>query len=206
MAGLKKLREGARRFQQEVFHQYRELFETLAKGQRPTTLVITCADSRVDPALISGAKPGEIFVERNPGALVPIYSNHAVGVSASIEYAVLVLGVRHVVICAHSDCGAMSATLHPEKTKGVPAVARWLSYARPALDRLSDRERAADPHHLQQAFTKHCVRVQMEHLLSHPSVQAAVAGRKLTVSGAYYDIPTGRISRVSRPARPPLRP
>jgi carbonic anhydrase len=194
---FRKLREGAKRFQDSTFHDHRELFESLAKGQSPKVLLITCADSRVVPSLISGTKPGELFVERNPGALVPVYSRQAVGVSASIEYAVKVLGVQGIVICGHSDCGAMSAALHPEKTRGVPAVARWLRFANAAVESLSEREKKFSPAKLQEAVTRHCIRVQMQHLLTHPSVREAVETRKLTIRGVYYEIGTGRLARVA---------
>jgi carbonic anhydrase len=193
---LKKIRAGARRFRAEAFHQHKELFEELAKGQKPKLLVITCADSRVVPSLITGTKPGDLFVERNPGALVPIYSNQAVGVSASIEYAVKVLHVEGIVVCGHSDCGAMSAALHPEKTDGVPAVGRWLSFARPAVDRLSTKEKAASEARVKVALTKHCIRLQLEHLMTHPSVQEAVKERGIKIVGTYYDIATGKLTRV----------
>jgi carbonic anhydrase len=193
---IKRIRAGVRRFQEEGFHEHRELFEELAKGQNPKVLVITCADSRVDPSLITGAKPGDLFVERNPGALVPIYSKHAVGVSASIEYAVKVLGVEGIAVCGHSDCGAMSAALHPEKTADVPAVARWLTFAAPAVERLSERERKASHARVQEAVTKHCIRLQMEHLLTHPSVQEAIERRGIWIRGVYYEIASGKLTGV----------
>lgn len=190
------MREGNLKFQAAVRGAYRELFETLSSGQQPTTLLIACADSRVVPSLFTGTKPGELFVERNPGALVPVYSNAAVGVSASIEYAVSVLKVKYIAVCGHSDCGAMSAALHPEKTKGVPAVARWLSYAAPAVARMTERERALSGEKQRTILTKHCVRVQMEHLLTHPSVRQAIEERNLRLLGVYYDIATGKLTRL----------
>lgn len=196
MATLRKLKEGNRRFQQAVRGAYREMFELLASGQQPTTLLITCADSRIVPALITGSQPGELFVERNPGALVPVYSRAATGVSASIEYAVAVLGVRNIIVCGHSDCGAMSAVLHPKKVKGVPAVARWLSFAKGATDRLTPREQALSEERKILALTRHCIRLQKEHLLTHPSVREAVASKRARILGAYYDIATGKVTAL----------
>ena len=109
------LKAGVARFQRHVFPKRKLLFEKLAKAQNPKALFLTCADSRVVPALITNTGPGQLFVERNPGNLVPIYSEEAVGVSASIEYAVAVLRVEHIIICGHSDCGVIKGILHPDK-------------------------------------------------------------------------------------------
>lgn len=195
-SAAKKLREKAKRFHAEVFPEYRDLFQSLATGQRPATLLITCADSRVVPALLTGSKPGEVFVERNPGALVPVFSKQSVGVSASIEYALEVLGVKHVVVCGHSDCGAMKAALHPEKAASLPAVARWLTFARPAVESLSKAQAQAAPGRQLAAFTRHCIRLQLAHLLTHPSVRSRVEAGKVDLVGAYYEIHHGRIHWV----------
>lgn len=204
-SAAKKLREKAKRFHTEVFPEYRELFQSLASGQKPATLLITCADSRVVPALVTGAKPGEVFVERNPGALVPVYSEQAVGVSASIEYALEVLGVKHVVVCGHSDCGAMKAALHPEKAANLPAVGRWLSFAGPAAEMMSEAQAQAAPGRQLAAFTRHCIRLQLTHLLTHPSVRSRVEAGKVDLVGAYWELHHGRVTWV-RAAQSALSP
>ena len=160
--------------------------------------MITCADSRIVPELITGMGPGELFVARNPGALVPIYNNKiAAGISASIEYAIVALGVGDIVVCGHSDCGAMKATLHPETVNGAAAVARWLKFSEPALQRLSENQRKGSSKRHIEALTKECSRIQLDHLVTHPSVARAVESKKITLSAAYYDIGSGRISRVA---------
>src|SRR5690348_10417130 len=128
------LRRGVHRFRNETFPSKRELYVNLAEKQDPLALFITCGDSRIDPSALTSTEPGEIFVERTPGNIVPVYSDDAaVGVSASIEYSVVVLGVKDIVVCGHSACGAMKGLLDPVELLHIPATARWLQYADPAF-------------------------------------------------------------------------
>src|SRR5919199_3192505 len=117
------------RFRSEVYPEHRQLFESLATGQHPSVLFITCSDSRVVPDLIMQSDPGDLFVCRNAGNIVPPYGEMTGGVSATIEFAVAVLNVSSIVICGHSDCGAMKALLHPEKVQDLPTVRAWLRQA-----------------------------------------------------------------------------
>lgn len=133
---LETMARGIGRFRRDVFPQRQEQFENLADAQQPKALFLTCADSRVLPAMITQTGPGELFVERNPGNLAPIYSGEAVGVSASVEYAVAALKTPDVIICGHSNCGAVKGILHPEAVADMPAVARWLRYGDAARQRL----------------------------------------------------------------------
>ena len=111
------LRRGVHRFRTETFPTKRDLYVNLAEKQHPQALFLTCGDSRIDPSALTSTEPGEIFVERTPGNIVPIYSDEAaVGVSASIEYSVVVLGVRDIIVCGHSACGAMKGLLDPCRT------------------------------------------------------------------------------------------
>src|SRR5689334_8852641 len=113
---MEQVCDGVRRFQATVFPQMQQLYESLAEKQKPHTLFLTCGDSRIEPSLLTGTEPGQIFVERNPGNIVPIYDGKVgVGVSASIEYAVAVLGVENIIVCGHSSCGAMKALLEPNR-------------------------------------------------------------------------------------------
>jgi len=126
---MQKLIQGLRKFQDDVFPAKRELFERLAKGQQPSTLFITCADSRVMPDLFTQAEPGELFAIRNAGNIVPPFGRQPGGVTATIEFAVVALGVRHIIVCGHTDCGAMKGLLHPESLAAMPTVASWLMQA-----------------------------------------------------------------------------
>ena len=104
------------------------MFERLQRGQEPLALFITCADSRVNPNLVTQTDPGEIFIERNPGNMVPPYVEFVGGVTAGVEYAMLVLKVPVIVVCGHTDCGVMKALLHPEQVEGMPGVQHWMSH------------------------------------------------------------------------------
>src|SRR5580692_12578047 len=126
---MQRLAVGIHRFRSEYFRSRRALFEKLANdGQRPETLFMTCSDSRVVPTLITSAAPGELFIVRNVGNIVPSVERGFVGgVSAAIEYAVEVLKVGHVIVCGHTGCGAIDAILHPERVSHLPFVSRWLA-------------------------------------------------------------------------------
>src|SRR5437763_2332951 len=119
---MQKLIQGIHRFQQESFRPLQSLFEQLSKGQSPETLFITCSDSRIDPNLLTRSEPGDLFIVRNAGNIVPPHGAAAGGEAASVEFAVAAFGVKDVVVCGHSDCGAMKALLRPEAVAGLPAV------------------------------------------------------------------------------------
>src|ERR1700716_2675425 len=131
---MDKILEGLAHFQQDVYPRHRDLFEKLALGQRPQALFITCADSRIDPCLLTQTKPGELFICRIIGNVVPPYPDAIGGVSATIEYAVGVLGVADVIVCGHTDCGVLKGALNPEALKPLSSVTAWLNYAQPARD------------------------------------------------------------------------
>jgi len=188
------LRAGVARFRRIVFPRRRALFERLADGQSPQALFITCADSRIVPSLLTHTAPGDLFVERNPGNVVPVYAEAGVGESASIEYAVAVLKVPHIIVCGHSDCGAISGMLHPEKVADVPAVARWLRYGASARARtLAALPDDADDAARMEMLTRLNVVAQMTHLATHPSVRAALDRGALSIHGWVYTIETGEV-------------
>ncbi len=190
---LEAMARGIGRFRREVFPQHRLEFESLADAQQPKALFLTCADSRIVPSMITQTGPGELFVERNPGNIAPIYSGEAVGVSASIEYAVTALKIRHVIVCGHSDCGAVKGMLHPDTVAEMPAMARWLRYGNTARSRLdSQAMEAGEEEHLRR-LTELNVLVQMEHLATHPAVQRALADGRLAIHGWVYEIETGEV-------------
>lgn len=186
---------GVARFRCEVFPHQQELYQRLVRdGQKPQALVISCADSRVAPELITQAGPGDLFVTRNVGNVVPPFSQMNGGVSSAIEYAVGALGVRDIVVCGHSDCGAMKALLTPGALDGMPNVAAWLRHSHCAHsvvesaypDGLNLDARAA-------ALAQENVLAQINHLKSHPSVAAALARGQLSLHGWFFDLVTGDI-------------
>jgi carbonic anhydrase len=192
---LEKLKEGALRFCLEVHAEKRERYQrAAATPQRPHTLFIACADSRVEVEAITNAGPGEVFVARNVGNMVPPYSGTPGGVTAVIEYAVTALKVRHAVVCGHSDCGAMKGLLDPESTKDLPTVRHWLHHGQAALMvSESMAQKGEDPVERMRRLTEENVLMQLVHLRTHPSVAGAMARGELTISGWVYDIGEGLV-------------
>ena len=192
---LEKLKEGIRQFQSEIYPQQADAYRRAAsEPQQPAALIVTCADSRIDPELITQSGPGEIFVTRNIGNLVPAYGEMMGGVSAVIEYAVSALQVRHIAICGHSDCGAMKALLNPASLAGLPSVKNWMRNADAAMsvaDSLAPKDEK--PSERLKRLTEENVLLQIQHLRTHPSVAGAMARKELTLSGWVYDIGAGDV-------------
>ncbi|MGW3493697.1 carbonic anhydrase [Streptomyces sp. NPDC001020] len=187
---MQDLTEGVARFQRDVFPAKAELFAHLATHHTPHTLFISCSDARVVPELITGTEPGDLFVIRTAGNLVPAYTPGADGVAASIEYAVAALGVKDIVVCGHSACGAMTALAEGHDLSGAPAVAEWLRLADASVART-----AADGD--VPALVRHNVLAQRANLTTHPSVAKALAEGKVALHGWVYDIPTGRVEDLT---------
>jgi len=195
---LENLKEGIRQFRTEVYPAQSEIYRKAAsEPQRPAALIVTCADSRIDPETITQSGPGDLFVTRNIGNLVPAYGEMLGGVSAVVEYAVSALKVRHIAVCGHSDCGAMKALLHPESLESMATVKRWMRNAEAAMsvaESLGDKDEK--PSERLRRLTEENVLLQVQHLRTHPSVAGAVAREQLTLSGWVYDIGTGEV-RIS---------
>ncbi|MFF4183947.1 carbonic anhydrase [Streptomyces sp. NPDC001691] len=182
---MQDLAEGVARFQRGVFPAKAELFAHLAATHRPTTLFIGCSDARVVPELITQSEPGELFVIRTAGNLVPAHTPGPDGVAAGVEYAVAVLGVRDLVVCGHSACGAMTALAERHDLTGMPAIADWLRHADAAPAHADSAEL--------DALVRGNVLAQLANLATHPSVARALAEDRLTLHGWVYDIPTGAV-------------
>ncbi|MBD2857533.1 carbonic anhydrase [Spongiibacter sp. KMU-158] len=183
---------GVSKFQREVYPEKKDRFQKLAKGQNPEVLFITCADSRIDPSMVTQTEPGELFICRNAGNIVPPHSNYTGGTTASIEFAVAALGVSHIVVCGHSDCGAMKGAIAPENLDDLPHVKEWLSHSRAAREVVKERHGHVCKDHLDEV-TKENVLLQLQHLRTHPAVAAKIATGKVTLHGWVYNIETGGI-------------
>jgi len=179
---------GISHFQKHVYPKHQDLFEKLALGQRPDALFITCADSRIDPCLLTQTKPGELFICRVIGNIVPPYPDALGGVSATIEYAVGVLRVPEVIICGHTDCGVMKGALNPDALEAYPNVTAWLRYAQ-----IEHREPDPSPD-LILSLTERNVAVQLQNLRSHPSVAARLDEGNLALHGWVYHIVPGTVT------------
>jgi len=191
---MEELVQGYEHFRSKVFPQQKQLFTRLAQGQQPDVLFLTCSDSRIVPDLILQTQPGDLFICRNAGNIVPPYGDRQGGVSATIEYAVCALNVHHIVICGHSDCGAMKAVLEGGHLEDMPSVASWLHHAESARQLVEHSSIShASKHERLRAMVRANVIQQLSHLRTHPSVAARLQSGQITVHGWAYDIASGAI-------------
>ncbi|WP_296247061.1 carbonic anhydrase [Pseudomonas sp. UBA4194] len=190
---LKAIVDGFLHFHHDVFPQQEELFKKLATAQKPRAMFITCADSRIVPELITQSSPGDLFVTRNVGNVVPPYGQMNGGVSTALEYAILALGVQHVIVCGHSDCGAMRAVLNPGSLEKMPTVKAWLRHSEVAKTVVQDNCNCANEHESMKVLTEENVISQLQHLRTHPSVASRMAAGQLFIHGWIYNIETSEI-------------
>jgi len=190
---MQKLVEGIHHFQANVFRPRREWYERLAEGQRPLALFITCSDSRINPNLITHSEPGELFIVRNAGNIVPPNQSAAGGEQATIEFALGALGITDIIVCGHTHCGAMTGLLMPEKLEGMPAVRHWLGHAESTRRIIKDKYTELSGTALQSAAAQENVLVQLENLRTHPAVAAGLSMGTLKLHGWMYKIETGEV-------------
>ncbi|MGY2296403.1 carbonic anhydrase [Pseudomonas yamanorum] len=192
-AALQTIVNGFLHFHHEIFPQQKELFKKLATAQRPRAMFIACADSRIAPELITQSAPGDLFVTRNVGNVVPPYGQLNGGVSTAIEYAVLALGIQHIIICGHSDCGAMRAVLKPQSLEKMPKVRAWLQHVEVAQAMIEGNCTCTTESEVMHELTEENVIAQLQHLRTHPSVASRMACGQLFIHGWIYDIETSKI-------------
>jgi carbonic anhydrase len=185
---MDRLLAGVAKFQEIIFKQKQSLFEILAHEQHPRTLFITCSDSRLDPALITQTEPGELFVLRNAGNIIPPHNAANGGEEASIEYAVTVLKVEHIVVCGHSNCGAIQHLLHPDGHES-SVLLRWLSHTA-ATKEITDAQHLRDSEEMTCAVRTNVI-VQLRHLKTYPCVAREMSLGRLSIHGWYYCLETG---------------
>ncbi|HMO13569.1 MAG TPA: carbonic anhydrase [Pirellulaceae bacterium] len=191
---MQKLIQGIHKFQQNIFDDQKVLFARLAKGQQPLALFITCSDSRIDPNMLTQTKPGELFIIRNAGNLIPPHGVVTGGEAGTIEYAISVLKIKDVIVCGHSMCGAMAGVLHPEQLDGLNAVKNWLSYADATARVIKENySHLTDETARLMATVEENVLIQLENLRTHPSVAAALARDELKLHAWVYKFETGQV-------------
>jgi carbonic anhydrase len=203
---MHKLISGIVDFRERMLPQYAERFRDLALTQTPDALFITCSDSRVVPDLLASTHPGDLFTMRNVGNLIPPATAEGVSTgdfseASAIEYSVLVLKVKNIVVCGHSECGAMKAVLTGNPKLKAPNLDKWLYNASTAAFRLEHEgamDAALQPH---DQLSQLNVLVQLEHLMSYPIVRAQVAAGTLHLSGWWFDIATGNMYSYERASR-----
>ena len=198
---MQKLIAGHTRFHREAFPERRDHFHLLAEIQAPQYLFITCSDSRIVPDLILQTEPGDIFISRSIGNVVPVSGNDVDGVTATIEYAVEVLKVKHIILCGHSDCGALKAALNPKSLEKLPKASRWLHHVEGAFTHRQPLRPEEGEHAELTSIIRGNVVAQLNNLRAQPSVAKALAHNALEVHGWYYDILTGGIEQYDEQQR-----
>jgi carbonic anhydrase len=190
---MQKLVQGIHQFQANIFSTQRDQFRRLADGQQPVALFITCSDSRINPNLITQTEPGELFILRNAGNIIPPHGASNGGEAATVEFAVAGLGIGDVVVCGHSHCGAMKGLLDPASLAGLPATAAWLGHAEATRRIMGEKYAHLEGAARHTAAVEENVLVQIENLRTHPTVAAALARGRLKLHAWVYKIETGEV-------------
>jgi carbonic anhydrase len=189
---VEKLIQGLAEFKHKEHAANPDFYQILAQGQSPETLFITCADSRINPNLLTMTQPGELFIIRNAGNMVPPHGAGVGGEAATVEYAVAALRVKDIIVCGHTDCGAMKAIFKkPEELAGLPAVGQWLRHADTTREVVKACHGHLEGKALERVAIEANVRVQIDHLKTHPTVAASIARGELSLHGWVYDIGEG---------------
>lgn len=190
---MQKLIQGIHKFQNEIYSSQVELFRKLEKGQNPQVLFITCSDSRINPNLITQTEPGDLFIIRNAGNIVPAFGDHNSGEIATIEFAIDGLGIKDIIVCGHSHCGAMKGLLKPSIVETLPAMRKWLKNAETTRRIIFDHYKHLEGDELLMATIEENVLMQIEHLKTHPSVASKLAKNQIRLHGWVYKFETGQI-------------
>lgn len=203
MKDIERFINGFRRFRENYFGPEATHFEPLKKGQNPKTMLIGCADSRVDPAILTNCAPGDIFTVRNVANLVPPFEENGGrhGVSAALEFAVCHLEVEHIIVLGHSGCGGINALMAGASGCGGGGfISRWMSIAAPARERVLAELSDKDPLLQQRAAEQAAILLSLENLRSFPWIDERVASGVLSLHGWYFDISAGELLEY-RPER-----
>ncbi len=193
---MERIYKGIHKFKKSFFRKNEKSYKRLSKGQNPDALFITCSDSRVDPCLVTQSKPGELFIVRNVGNIIPPYDaiKDKNSVAAAIEFAVLVLKVKDIIVCGHSKCGAMRELGHEDGMHDMPHLKDWLKIALPVkevVDRLySD---SAQKSKMPTILAKENVLAQLKNIQTYPFVADALNKGEIHLHGWYYNIGAGDI-------------
>jgi carbonic anhydrase len=191
---MKRLIQGLHEFQTKYFSTHRELFELLSQGQHPRILFITCSDSRIDPNLITQTEPGEMFIIRNAGNIIPAYGATNGGEGAAVEYAVHALGIQEIIVCGHSHCGAMKGLLQIDKlAEDMPLVYEWLKHAEATRRIIKEHYQEYEGEERMNATIEENVLTQLENLRSYPVIQSRLKSGQLHLHGWVYEIESGEI-------------
>ena len=189
---MQKIIKGYFQFKESGFKERKDLFAKLSNSQNPEVLFITCSDSRIDPNLITQTEPGDLFVIRNAGNIVPPHTVESDGIVASIEFAVVALGVKHIVVCGHSNCGAMKGALNTSGLTVLPKVKSWLNYCSEAVALVESREGDLMSDGL-NSVTQENVLLQIRRLEQYPEISKRLARGDIEIHGWVYEIGEGTV-------------
>ncbi len=190
---MQKLVDGLHKFRSEIFHSHRDLFRTLSTGQQPEALFITCSDSRINPNLITQSQPGDLFILRNAGNIIPPHEAGNGSEAATIEFAVAALGIRHIIVCGHTLCGAMRALHEPALTEDAPALRAWLAHAEATRRMVKENYAHIEGSARLTVTVEENVLAQIENLRTHPVVRSRLARGELALYAWVYKIETGEV-------------
>jgi carbonic anhydrase len=197
---MAKFVKGAMKFQREVYPEKQALFEQLSTGQNPEALFITCSDSRIETGMITQTDPGDLFICRNAGNIVPPHTNQTGGMTASIEFAVGVLRVPNIVVCGHTEFGAMKGAMNRDGLGNLPHVREWLGFSQAAVDIVENTGAGLSDADKMALLLKQNVMLQLQHLKTHPTVAVALAQGNMDLHGWVYDIKTGAVDAYDEAA------
>jgi len=193
---MDRLYKGIHKFQESYFKKQEEFFRRLSKEQKPDILFITCADSRIDPTLVTQSKPGELFIVRNVGNIIPPFEaiKDKNSVAAALEFAVLTLKVTDIIVCGHSNCGAMGMLYEDEQVLNhLPHVKEWLELSTPVRDIVLKHYGTATEEIRQRVTEEENILFQLHNIQTYPFVKKALDERTVYLHGWYYNIGTGSI-------------
>lgn len=192
--GATRLIEGVASFQQQAFAEKESLFRELSKGQSPSALFITCSDSRINPNLLTQTDPGELFILRNAGNIVPPYGSAPSGSAATVEYALAHLKIRDVIVCGHSYCGAVGGLLSPRALDKLPAMRGWLRHAAGVAQEVEQFGANLSPEERFELAVERNVVKQIENLKTHPAIRDAIAENRVRIHAWVYHFETGLVT------------
>lgn len=191
---MRKLIKGVHQFQTDYFNSHREMFEQLSLGQHPRILFITCCDSRIDPNLITQTQPGELFIIRNIGNIIPPYGKTTGAEGAAIEYAVQELGIKEIIVCGHSHCGAIKGLLQlGNLAEEMPLVYDWLKYAEATRQVIKENYQGYEGKDLLNVAIEENVLTQIENLRTYPAIHSKIHRGQLNIHAWVYKIETGGV-------------
>lgn len=199
---MEKLLRGLRDFQENYIPDRQELIQKLAKGQHPRVLFIGCSDSRVDPTIITQSEIGDLFVIRNAGNIIPPYEATNGGEGATIEYALEALGIEQVIVCGHSQCGAMKGLLQiGDLEEKMPLVYHWLHHTEGTRKLVEDNYGHLEKKEKLKMLVAQNVLTQIDNLQTYPSVRSRLHAGTLSIHGWIYELETAQILAYDEDSR-----